>query len=145
MNYISLSLYKKVINHALYEGMSRDDLNNLPTPIDSIDKLKAVPAEHFFKLHEILDEKLGPGFSIRVGQEMKIEDYGVLGLSWRTCSWAGEIFERSERYFKFLSNTYVFSVEKNADQSHIYLHREPHRRGLELSNEATLSATVVVL
>ncbi|WP_425237748.1 AraC family transcriptional regulator ligand-binding domain-containing protein [Ulvibacterium sp.] len=145
MNYISISLYKKVIDHAIHEGMNRGDFNNLPTSIDTIEKLKAVPAEHFFELHEILDEKLGPGFSIRVGQEMKIEDYGVLGLSWRTCSWAGEIFERSERYFKLLSNTYVFTVEKKVDQSHIYLHREPHRRGLELSNEATLSATVVVL
>ncbi|WP_299535692.1 AraC family transcriptional regulator [Ulvibacterium sp.] len=145
MNYISISLYKKVIHHAIDEGMHRDAFKNLPTPIDSIDQIKAVPAEQFFELHEILDEKLGPGFSVRVGQEMKIEDYGVLGLSWRTCSWAGEIFERSERYFKLLSNTYVFTVEKNADRSHIYLHREPHRRGLELSNEATLSATVVVL
>ena len=127
------------------EGMRRDELRDLPTPIDSIDQLQAVPADHFFALHEFLDKKLGPGFAVRVGQQMKIEDYGVLGLSWRTCSWAGEIFERSERYFKLLSNTYVFKVEKRGDTSEVYLHREPHRRGLELSNEATLSATVVVL
>ncbi len=134
-----------MLQHAIAEGMSRDELNNLPTPIDSIGNIQAVPADHFFELHEFLDKKLGPGFSIRVGQEMKIEDYGVLGLSWRTCSWAGEIFERSERYFKLLSNTYVFQVKKEDDISIVYLHREPHRRGLELSNEATLSATVVVL
>ena len=76
---------------------------------------------------------------------MKIEDYGVLGLSWRTCSRAGEIFERSERYFKLLSNTYFFKVEKVHDLSEIHLFREGYRRGIELSNEATLSATVVVL
>jgi len=76
---------------------------------------------------------------------MKIEDYGVLGLSWRTCSKAGEIFERSERYFKLLSDTYIFKVKKRGDASYVYLNREPHRRGVELSNEATLSATVVVL
>ena len=134
-----------MLNCAIAEGMSRDDFKNLPTPIDTIDSIRAVPADHFFELHEILDEKLGPGFSVRVGQQMKIEDYGVLGLSWRTCSWAGEIFDRSERYFKLLSNTYVFKVEKEKDISHVYLLREPHRRGLELSNEATISATVVVL
>lgn len=145
MNYISISLYRKMIDHAIHEGMSQEDFKNLPIPIELIDSVQAVPADQFFELHEMLDEKLGPGFSVRIGQQMKIDDYGVLGLSWRTCSWAGEIFDRSERYFKLLSNTYVFKVEKNKDIAHIFLYRNAHRRGVELSNEATLSATVVVL
>ncbi len=145
MNYISISLYRKVINHAIDEGMTRDDFSSLPTPIETIDHIQAVPADHFFGLHELLDERLGPGFSVRVGQQMKIEDYGVLGLSWRTCSWAGEIFDRSERYFKLLSDTYIFEVDKKGDRSLVYLYRDAHRRGVELSNEATFSATVVVL
>lgn len=134
-----------MLEHAISEGMYKADFLNLPTPIDSIDRIKAVPADHFFALHEVLNQKLGPGFSARVGQQMKIEDYGVLGLSWKTCSWAGEIFHRSERYFKLLSDTYVFKVEKQEDISKIYLYRDAHRRGVELSNEATFSATTVVL
>ena len=134
-----------MLYYAIEEGMERDDFRHLPTPIDAIDSIQAVPADHFFGLHELLDEKLGPGFSVRVGQEMKIDDYGVLGLSWRTCSWAGEIFDRSERYFKLLSNTYVFKMEPYAQVSRVYLYRKPYRRGVELSNEATFSATVVVL
>jgi len=145
MNYISVSLYRKVIEHALTEGMKREEFNNLSTPYHTLHEVQAVPADEFFDLHEKLDHILGPGFSVRVGQQMKIEDYGVLGLSWRTCSKAGEIFERSERYFKLLSNTYVFKVEKNYDISRIQLFREGYRRGIELSNEATFSATVVVL
>lgn len=145
MNYISFNLYRKVVEHALTEGMGRDDFKDLPIPIDTMHEVQAVPADHFFELHEKIDRTLGPGFSVRVGQQMKIEDYGVLGLSWRTCSKAGEIFERSERYFKLLSNTYVFKVEKNRDISKIHLFREAYRRGVELSNEATFSAAVVVL
>jgi AraC-like DNA-binding protein len=145
MKYISINLYRKMIDCALAEGMERSDFTELPTPIEKMDRLEAVPAEHFFGLHEFLDEQLGPGFSVRTGQQMKIEDYGVLGLSWRTCSWAGEIFDRSERYFSLLSNTYAFRVVKGPVTATIYLNREPHRKGLELSNEATLSATVVVL
>jgi AraC-like DNA-binding protein len=57
----------------------------------------------------------------------------------------GEIFARSERYFKLLSNTYVFKVEKGKSNSQVYLHRPPLRKGIGLSNEATFSATVVVL
>ena len=145
MQYISIHLYRKMVNYAMEEGLTKADFKGLSTPIEDIDELQAVPADHFFELHEFLDVKRGPGFAIRVGQQMKIEDYGVLGLSWRTCAWAGQIFERSERYFKMLSNTYVFKVEKRDDVSQVFLHREPHRRGLQLSNEATLSATVVVL
>ena len=145
MKYISIHLYRKMVNCAIAEGIDLNVLEQLPTPHDALEGIQAVPADHFFELHEVLDRELGPGFAIRVGQQMRIEDYGVLGLSWRTCSWAGEIFDRSERYFKLLSDTYVFKVEQKGSASVIHLLREPHRRGLELSNEATLSATVVVL
>lgn len=145
MKYISVSLYKKIIDHALTEGMTPQEFKDLPIPLDAIKDIQAVPADHFFELHERLDQALGPGFSVRVGQQMKIEDYGVLGLSWRTCSKAGEIFKRSERYFRLLSNTYVFRVLDEGEISNIQLVRDAHRRGVELSNEATFSATVVVL
>jgi len=145
MNYISIRLYRKIIDHALTEGMVKEDFKDLPIPIDRMNNVQAVPADYFFELHERVDQAIGPGFSVRVGQQMEIEDYGVLGLSWRTCSKAGEIFERSERYFKLLSNTYVFKVEKNLDISKIFLFRDGYRRGVELSNEATFSAIVVVL
>ncbi|MCB0639116.1 MAG: AraC family transcriptional regulator [Lewinella sp.] len=145
MNYISISLYRKVIHHALHEGMRPADFADLPVSIEAMNEVQAVPADVFFALHERLDEALGPGFSVRVGQQMKIEDYGVLGLSWRTCSRAGEIFERCERYFHLLSNTYLFKVERAGDISKVHLFREAYRRGVALSNEATFSATVVVL
>lgn len=145
MNYISISLFKKVVDCALEEGMLKEDFKGLPTPIDRIASIQAVPADHFFELHERVDSLLEPGFSVRVGQQMKIEDYGVLGLSWKTCSWAGEIFERSERYFKLLSDTYVFKVDRQQDLGYIHLNRDAYRLGVALSNEATFSATVVVL
>ena len=145
MNYISISLYRKMIYHALTEGMTKEEFNDLPIPIASMDEIQAVPADYFFELHEMLDQRLGPGFSVRIGQQMKMDDYGVLGLSWKTCSKAGEIFERCERYFKLLSNTYVFKVEKKGEVSNVHLLRDAYRRGVELSNEATFSATVVVL
>jgi AraC-like DNA-binding protein len=145
INYISIKLYRKVIDHAISEGLKRDFFKDLPTAIDDIESIQAVPADYFFELHEKVDKELGPGFSVRVGQQMKIEDYGVLGLSWKTCSRAGEIFERCERYFKLLSNTYLFKVEQIGKNSCVYLNREAYRRGVELSNEATMSAVVVVL
>ncbi len=145
MNYISISLYKKLIDQAMNEGMVLADFDDLPIAIESIKDIQAVPADTFFELHEMLDRVLDPGFSVRVGQEMKMDDYGVLGLSWKTCSRAGEIFERSERYFQLLSNTYVFKVEQEGEISKIHLFRDAYRRGVELSNESTFSATKVVI
>lgn len=145
MKYFSINLYLKMINCAIAEGMSRDDFMDLPTSIEDAKHLQVVAAEEFMELHEMLDNRLGPGFGVRVGQQMIIADYGLLGLSWRTCSRVGEIFERSERFFKLLSNTFVWQILTENDISHVILNREAHRRGMELSTEASLSATVVVL
>lgn len=145
MKYFSIRLYRKMLDCAIEEGMSRDDFMDLPTPINAIDDFQVIPAEEFLSLHEMLAVKLGRGFPIRVGQKMIIEDYGVLGLSWRTCSRVGEIFERSKRYFKLLSNTFFWDVEDQGTLSRVRLDREAYRWGMELSTEASLSATVVVL
>lgn len=134
-----------MLNCAIAEGMVEEDFADWPTTLDAAEKLQVISAEEFLAAHELLDDRLGPGFGVRVGQQMLIEDYGVLGLSWRTCSRVGEIFERSERYFKLLSNTFVWQVEAAGNISHVVLNREAHRRGMELSTEASLSATVVVL
>lgn len=130
---------------AIAEGMSQNDFANWPTSMQEAEKLEVISADEFLTAHEVLDDRLGPGFGVRVGQQMIIEDYGVLGLSWRTCSRVGEIFDRSERYFKLLSNTFVWQIQKEGAISHVHLNREAHRRGMELSTEASLSATVVVL
>ncbi|MEM1001745.1 MAG: AraC family transcriptional regulator ligand-binding domain-containing protein [Bacteroidota bacterium] len=145
MKYFSINLYRKMLDCAIEEGMTREDFMYLPTPINAIDDLQVIPAEEFLALHEMLAVKLGRGYPIRVGQKMIIEDYGVLGLSWRTCSRVGEIFERSKRYFKLLSNTFLWEVEDHGTLSRVRLDREAHRWGMELSTEASLSATVVVL
>lgn len=145
MKYFSINLYLKILNCAIAEGLFQEDFTDWPTSLEQAKKLQVISAEEFLTAHELLDDKLGPGFGVRVGQQMIIEDYGVLGLSWRTCSRVGEIFERSERYFKLLSNTFVWQIQIEGNASHVILNREAHRRGMELSTEASLSATVVVL
>jgi AraC-like DNA-binding protein len=145
MKYFSIRLYRKIIDCAIAEGIPQDEFEKLPTPISKTNELQVIDAEEFLALHELLEKKLDSGFSVRVGQQMLIEDYGVLGLSWRTCSKVGEIFERSERYFKLLSNTFDWQIINDGDISQVVLKRDAHRRGMELSTEASLSATVVVL
>jgi AraC-like DNA-binding protein len=145
MNYISVSLYEKVANHAIQEGLNPEAIPPIP-PLNSQSKgPQVVPAELFFELHEIANKALPPGCAVRVGQAMKMDDYGVLGLSWKTCSRARDLFDRSVRYFMLLTNTYVFEIQDEAAVTRIFLHRDAYRRGVALSNEATFSATVTVV
>ena len=76
---------------------------------------------------------------------MKIKEYGILGLARRAYLRVGKIFDRSERYSKLLSNTFIWQIKDNGILSEVHLNREAYRRGKELSTEASLSATVVVL
>ncbi|GAA4802021.1 AraC family transcriptional regulator [Litoribaculum gwangyangense] len=145
MKYFSVNLYKKILNCAIAEGMSLKDFEDLPISLEEAENLKFVSADEHLRAHELIDEKLKPGFAIRVGQQMKIDDYGVLGLSWRTCAKVREIFDRSERYFKLLSNTYNWEVKEGKEISNIILNRDANRRGMQLSSEASLSATMVVM
>lgn len=145
MKYFSVRLYEKILNCAIAEGLTSKDLKDLPISPEDAESLEFISADEHLRAHELLDQKLKPGFAIRVGQQMKIDDYGVLGLSWRTCSRVREIFERSERYFKLLSNTYNWEVQEGESISQIILNREAHNRGMQLSSEASLSATVVVI
>ena len=145
MNYISVSLYKKVSDHAINEGLDPEAIP-LISPINSSTQgPQLVPADAFFALHEIVDQALPPGYALRVGQAMEMDDYGVLGLSWKTCSQARDLFDRSVRYFMLLTNTYVFEIQDEEEVTKIFLHRDAYRRGVALSNEATFSATVTVL
>lgn len=145
MKYFSINLYRKLLNCAIQEGLSERDFDQFAIPIAKLDDLAVIDAEEYLAVHEHLDKILEPGFAIRVGQQMKLEDYGVLGLSWKTCSWVGEIFERSKRYFRLLSNTFIWDIKDEGAYADVHLIRNPHRRGMELSTEASLSATIVVM
>lgn len=144
MKFTSIKLYDKMVKQVLSEGLPKEAIPSIPL-VEGNERPDAVPADLFFELHEIAHEKLPTGCALRVGSNMEMDDYGVLGLSWKTCSKARDLFDRSVRYFNLLTNTYVFEVEDIGEHSRIYLHREPYRMGVARSNEATFSATVTVV
>ncbi|MHA7100604.1 AraC family transcriptional regulator [Roseivirga pacifica] len=144
MKFTSIRLYDKMVKQVLSEGLPQDAIPSIPL-VEGNNRPEAVPADLFFELHEIAHEQLPTGCALRVGSNMEMDDYGVLGLSWKTCSQARDLFDRSVRYFNLLTNTYVFEVKDVGDNSRIYLHRGPYRMGVARSNEATFSATVTVV
>lgn len=47
MKYIAVSLYRKMIEHPLTEGMWLKDFDNLPVPYTQIQDIKAVSVDFF--------------------------------------------------------------------------------------------------
>lgn len=108
MKYFSVRLYEKILKCAVAEGLTSKDLKDLSTSLEDVENLEFISADVHLRAHELLDQKLKPRFAIRVGQQMKIDDYGVLGLSWRTCSRVREILEVQDHY-QILQNQMDFA------------------------------------
>lgn len=85
MSFVLKSIFKKVVDQAEREGLSPEVVLHLGIRDIIQSKSKYAPTEPFFELYEIIDRHLKPGFSIRVGQQMVLDDYDVLGLAWKTC------------------------------------------------------------
>ncbi|MEM7587685.1 MAG: AraC family transcriptional regulator [Acidobacteriota bacterium] len=80
---------------------------------------------------------------LRAGAAMRLEDYGALGLAWKSARDLRGSLKRAERYARVLTNVSTYTVEEVEGGAFLNLHREGERRlGLRLSNEASLASIV---
>ena len=133
------------MDQAEREGMSSEVVSHLGISDIIQSKSKYAPTEPFFELYEIIDRHLKPGFSIRVGQQMVLDDYDVLGLAWKTCLSPRDMFKRCERFFILMTDTQLYKVQDEGETGSIYLFRDAPRRGIEISNESSVVATLTVI
>jgi len=145
MSFVIKSIFKKVVDQAEKEGLPLKAISHLGIEKILNNESKYAPTEPFFELYEIIDKYLDPGFSIRVGQKMMLDDYGVLGLAWKTCLSPRDMFKRCERYFILMTDTQIYKIEDEGETGSIYIFRDAPRRGIEISNESSLVATITVI
>lgn len=145
MSFVLKSIFKKVVDQALREGLASDAISDLGIPGILRADSKYAPTDPFFKLYEIIDRQLEPGFSIRVGQLMELDDYDVLGLAWKTCLSPRDMFTRCERFFVLMTNTQLYKVQDEGETGRITIYRDATRRGIEISNESSIVATLTVI
>ncbi len=91
-----------------------------------------------------LAEDSGADFLVRVGSSMRCEDYGVFGMAWKAAPNLLGSFARAERYGRLLTNVTTYEVRSDADRVGLVLHREGGRRGLLMSNEASLASVITI-
>src|SRR6056297_49773 len=145
MSFVIKSIFKKVVDLAKSEGIPEDVLSDLSINNILNDPSNYAPTSTFFDLYEVLDIHLAPAFSVRVGQLMELDDYGVLGLAWKTCLSPRDMFMRCERFFGLMTDTQVYKVNDEGETGNITIYREATRRGIEISNESSIVATLTVI
>lgn len=116
-------------------------------PDAPVDPALMIPDTDYYGLIErIADEDPDAGdLGLRTGASMRCDDYGALGLAFKSAMTLRGFYERLERYARVLSTVATYEV-RSADEG-VYVHhfRAGERRlGLRVSNDATMAALLTV-
>ncbi|MFP4846470.1 helix-turn-helix domain-containing protein [Winogradskyella sp. PE311] len=145
MNVVSINIYKKVYDLAIEEGLSSNLLSHHKEILDEYKSNYFVPFNLLLDVYELGNKYLESGFEIRVGKNMLPEDYGTLGLSWKTSLKARDVFERTIRFNILITDVSGFQVENKEDLTIVSINRPTIRLGHVLSNVATLTVCVKMI
>ncbi len=137
MSYVSSSIYQKAKRLTLREGLSLDLLGHHHERKEIKEGSKYIPMELLLEVYELADQYLPAGFGVRQGKQLTADDYGTLGLSWKTCWRAKDVLDRIERYMILVTDHGQARIEESGGITKIKLVRDAKRKGLETANEAT--------
>lgn len=104
-----------------------------------------VPIADLLAVYETADEQLKPGFSVRQGCGLQSEDYDTLGLAWRTCLKAKDIFLRLQRFMILVTDYGATHLLEAEGRIRVELERPAGRRGEEMANETAMVMLVNIL
>ncbi len=117
-------------------------------PEAEVDVSQMIDAVLYYKMLEAIATQLpdATDFPLKVGATMRCDDYGALGLAWKTAPTLRGSLSRAARYGAFLSSVVSYEVRGQGDDVLYIVHRDgPRRLGLRLSTEATLASVVSMM
>lgn len=78
---------------------------------------------------------------LRVGASMRLDEYGAMGLAWKSAANLRASWDRAERFAMVLTSVSAYEVREVELGAWLILHRDGDRRlGLRLSNEASIAS-----
>ncbi len=103
-----------------------------------------IPAATYYDMLERIAERTDvTELPVRVGESMRCDDYGALGLAWKAALNLHGSFSRVERYARLWTSVVEYELRLHPRGTLFILHRAGDRRlGMRLSNEATLASGV---
>ncbi len=127
------------------EGLCRGDLLRtigLPahTPIEPDQKIR--DADFFDLLEQIAAfDAQGRSVAVRVGNQMRCDDYGAFGLAFKSAVTLLSSFKRVERFGKVVTSIANYSVDRSGSSAFMRVHKgESKRLGLFMTNELAVAA-----
>ena len=136
MPFVSKSIYRKAVDLALKEGLDPALLDFHREKKEVTEPNEHLPIDFLYEVYEIAEAHLEAGFGLRQGMQLKSEDYGTLGLSWRTCWRARDVLNRLERFMILVTDWGEARIEEHGGLTKLIMLRDAERKGMETSNEA---------
>lgn len=133
MPFVSSSIYIKAIELALKEGLPSKLLGR-HYPLNKGNTY--VPMTSLLEVYEIAEEHLLPNFGLRQGKQLNSNDYGTLGLSWKTSLEASDVLRNVKRYMVLVTNDGTIDIHENASTITLTLDRDIYRKGIKTTIEA---------
>ena len=112
-------------------------------PDEPLDVTQMIADDAYYDLLErIAAEMESPHeLPLRVGPLMRPDDYGALGLAWKSAPTIRSSLERVERYCRLWTDNLTYEIRDRDEGIDFIVHRSGERRlGMRLSNEATLAS-----
>lgn len=143
----SLYVYK-VLSHVSTDVQAKDLMETLGLDLEGpIDPKHMISSDQFYDFFATLAERDPDGMSLplRIGASMRCDEYGAFGLAWKSAPNLRGSYVRSERYGHVLGSAETYSLEKSNDGYFFNLEKAGDGRlGMQLSNEASMSAVDVI-
>jgi AraC-like DNA-binding protein len=117
-------------------------------PAQPLDVTEMIADDAYYDLLERIASKMENSFELplKVGPLMRPDDYGALGLAWKSAPTVRSSLERVERYCRLWTDNLTYEIRDRDDGIEFVVHRSGERRpGMRLSNEATLASATSLI
>ncbi len=117
-------------------------------PDEPLDVTEMIADDAYYDLLEGIAAKMENAFELplRVGPLMRPDDYGALGLAWKSAPTIRSSLERVERYCRLWTDNLTYEICDRDDGVDFIVHRFGERRlGMRFSNEATLASATSLI
>lgn len=117
-------------------------------PDEPLDVTEMIADDAYYDLLERIAAEMENAFELplRVGPLMRPDDYGALGLAWKSAPTIRSSLERVERYCRLWTDNLTYEIHDRKDGIDFIVHRSGDRRlGMRLSNEATLASATSLI
>lgn len=140
---------RRMVEAAAAEIDASAMLRSIGLEVDAkLDVGEIVVADAYYDLLERIVRQLRRGYELplRVGPCMRLNDYGALGLAWKSAPTTRASLERVARYSRVWTDNMTYELRPQSEGSLFVLNRSGERRlGMRLSNEATVASATSLI